>query len=75
MHITLDVSFHEMEPYYSGGDTQTSLQGKNGVEKSFENIENNFDESLKNDELSKAVIQGQNCSQDGEINYEGFCLH
>ncbi|KAG6527313.1 hypothetical protein ZIOFF_009412 [Zingiber officinale] len=32
MHISLNVSFHEFEPYYSRGVSQSSLQGEGGSE-------------------------------------------
>lgn len=33
LHVTLDVSFHESEPYYLGGAFAPSLQGENVSEK------------------------------------------
>ena len=32
LHVTLDASFRELEPYYSGGVSKNSLQGESSSE-------------------------------------------
>uniref|UniRef100_A0A6N2KJR5 Reverse transcriptase Ty1/copia-type domain-containing protein n=1 Tax=Salix viminalis TaxID=40686 RepID=A0A6N2KJR5_SALVM len=57
LHVTLDTSFHEMEPYYSGGASGSSLQGEKNneenddlfeLEENGRMVENYFDETREN---------------------------
>ncbi|PRQ37607.1 putative RNA-directed DNA polymerase [Rosa chinensis] len=68
LHVSLDVAFRESEPYYSGGASQSSLQGERGCEgnprsiidfdvfKDLENLEDTF-EGRKNLETENAVAE------------------
>lgn len=56
-----------MEPYYSGGVSQRSLQGESGIEESFENIKKGNDELVELEEGNENDVQGQNCSTNKEI--------
>ncbi|KAL6208386.1 hypothetical protein ACLB2K_019336 [Fragaria x ananassa] len=38
MHVSLDVSFRESEPYYSGGASESSLQGERSREGNSQNL-------------------------------------
>lgn len=55
LHVTLDTSFRELEPYYSGRVSESSLQGesyseenKNGGKKLFELEENGGESYFEN---------------------------
>ena len=38
LHVTLDTSFHESEPYYSGGASGSSLQGARNSEENDDDL-------------------------------------
>ena len=79
LHVTLDASFRELEPYYSGGVSKNSLQGESSSEENgggdefieLENIQqesgggDEFIELEKVNEHFKHVVQ-QGCDHNHE---------
>ena len=67
LHLTLDASFRELKPYYSGGVSKNSLQGESSSEKNGGGDE--FIELEKVNEHFKHVVQ-QGCDHKHETGSE-----
>ena len=67
LHVTLDASFRELEPYYSGGVSKNSLQGESSSEENGGGDE--FIELEKVNEHFKHVVQ-QGCDHNHETGSE-----
>ena len=67
LHVTLDASFRELKPYYSGGVSKNSLQGESSNEENGGGDE--FIELEEVNEHFKHVVQ-QGCDQNHETKSE-----
>ena len=66
LHVTLDASFRELEPYYSGGVSRNSLQGENSSEENVQQENGRGDEFIELEEVNEHFKQqGRNDEQQG----------
>ncbi|KAH9726803.1 hypothetical protein KPL70_008430 [Citrus sinensis] len=58
LHVTLDVSFHELEPYYSGGVSYHSLQGESLCEENGQRENEGGDEFVELEDMVEKLQNG-----------------